>query len=199
MVTVTGSILEITKKASQKAVKPGDGFHYTLTVKNTGNATAKDIKVTDVLPEELEFISSFPYKETENQGQYEWSIKSIKEGCDVSIRVYVKVKESVAPGTEIFNTAKAGDIPSNEEKVTVMDSNLVITKSVDKTDPRPGDKVVYTLTITNTGNKMSGPSIVEDRLSDYLEFVRQESSWTSSPGWDNTYRWGLPHLDQTEK
>lgn len=195
LVTVTGSILEITKKASQKAVKPGDGFHYTLTVKNTGNATAKDIKVTDVLPEELEFISSLPYQETENQGQYEWSIKSIKAGCDVSIRVYVKVKESVAPGTEIFNTAKAGDIPSNEEKVTVMDSNLVITKSVDKTDPRPGDKVVYTLTITNTGNKMSGPSIVEDRLSDYLEFVRQESSWTSSLGWDNTYRWVLPHLN----
>ena len=198
-VTVTGSMLEIIKKASRKAVKPGEAFYYTLTVKNTGNATAKNVRITDVLPEELEFVRSFPGTSTVDQGQYEWSIKSIKGGCDISIRVHVKVKDSIVPGTEIFNTAKVGDIPSNEEKVTVMDSNLVITKEVNKTDPRPGDKVVYTLIIKNTGNKMSGPSTVEDRLSDNLEFIRSESTGAAISGGNNTYSWMLPPLNPSEE
>lgn len=126
-----------------------------------------------------------------NEGVYEWTIRAIRPGRSASILVWVKVTDSVEPAAEIVNVAKIGDIVSNEEKVTVMDSNLVIVKTVEPTNPKPGDKVKYTLTVTNTGNRWSGSSFVEDKLSDALEFVSKESTPGAVNMGSNTYRWWL--------
>ncbi len=59
-------------------------------------------------------------------------------------------------GTKFYNvvTAKAGDLEvTDDATVTVADdSSLAVDKSVDKKVAKPGDTVIYTYTVTNTGN-----------------------------------------------
>lgn len=50
--------LEIQKKkVTQGTLKPGDTLEYKIFVRNTGNAAAKDVKIVDSLPSELEYLS----------------------------------------------------------------------------------------------------------------------------------------------
>src|SRR5690606_4530957 len=47
------TVLEITKTADAERVAAGDELTYTIEVRNTGNGAARDVVVTDVIPEQL--------------------------------------------------------------------------------------------------------------------------------------------------
>lgn len=46
----TGAVMQITKAASVSVTQAGKEIEYTLTFKNTGNASAKNVAIFDVLP-----------------------------------------------------------------------------------------------------------------------------------------------------
>ncbi|TEU25583.1 beta strand repeat-containing protein [Alkanindiges illinoisensis] len=57
-VNVTANaVIQVTKSASVSAVKSGDTIEYTLTYKNTGNTTATDVTLTDVIPANLTYTA----------------------------------------------------------------------------------------------------------------------------------------------
>jgi uncharacterized repeat protein (TIGR01451 family) len=53
-------VLTITKTARSFEYNVKDTFEFTIAVKNTGDAVASGVVVTDLFPKELEFISSMP-------------------------------------------------------------------------------------------------------------------------------------------
>lgn len=53
-------ILTITKTAGSFEYNAKDTFEFTIAVKNTGDAVASGVVLTDLFPKELEFISSMP-------------------------------------------------------------------------------------------------------------------------------------------
>ena len=50
--------LEVTKSGSPDPVLVGDTLTYTVTVKNKGPSSATDVKLTDTLPNNVDFVSA---------------------------------------------------------------------------------------------------------------------------------------------
>lgn len=114
--------------STPKYVKEGEEITYKFTITNTGNALAKNIKVTNTLPEGLSFEkATYTYgdnTETFNyltNGKIQISIGYLAEGTTVSVEI----------------VAKAGKLPDENDKeiqnsiyVTINDSKTAQTNTV---------------------------------------------------------------------
>jgi uncharacterized repeat protein (TIGR01451 family) len=132
--------LKLTKTADKDVVKPGDSVNFKLTVVNTGSSTARGVELIDVLPNGLE-------------GQNFNQTFDLKAGESKTFSVPATVS-STANGT-IINTANLDwngtkQIASANLRV-IEPASLKITKTVDRDQIQPGEKVNFTITVLNTG------------------------------------------------
>ncbi len=79
--------LSLTKTVDKNKVVIGDTLHFTLIVQNHGPDTAVDVKVTEVMPEGLKYVSY-----TTNYGTYDpitgiWSIGNLPNGKIATLTV----------------------------------------------------------------------------------------------------------------
>ena len=151
-VTVTGSILEITKEASEKAVKPGEGFYYTLTVKNTGTEA---IRIQLSVPED--YAVGEPSAEVLNPGDeaatFTVQPKTGLQAGDHSGMISVTDQNTGNALGEVrleFTVSEPEPDPDPEPE-----PGLSVTDSLEFGTKEEGYKELpdeQTVTVTNTGN-----------------------------------------------
>ncbi len=88
--------LVINKTADKTNASNGDIINYTITVKNTGNGNAQDVKVSDQLSSLLDFVSCTP------SGVYDpstgvWNAGTIAANDSASLQIKVKVDYGNVP------------------------------------------------------------------------------------------------------
>ena len=162
---------EVTSTTSgYNAVSVGDEITYTITVTNNDSKVLNSLYITDEIPDETVF-SSIDEKGTtvtDSEGnviKVVWDLWNLglAEGESTTVSFVVKVKEN-AEGT-ISNTALAEGNKSNITENPILKSIKThkITRGEDKTvkDAKVGDKITYTINVTNTGN-VEGTTIVKD-------------------------------------
>ncbi|CAM3031750.1 DUF11 domain-containing protein [Acinetobacter celticus] len=118
----TGAVMQITKAASVSVTQAGKEIEYTLTFKNTGNATATNVAIFDVLPASVEFVKdsarysgssngltdlstdgdNFEYNDTKKA--FLFNIREVKANTTGTLKFKVKVKANT-PASDIKNTA----------------------------------------------------------------------------------------------
>ncbi|RIW11651.1 DUF11 domain-containing protein, partial [Algoriphagus lacus] len=132
--------LDITKVADNKTYDAvGNVITYTITVTNTGNITLNEIEVSDPLTGLDELISVLSPGDSEVfETSYTISQDDIEDGQVVNTAT-AKVGEIEEKASEIVSAIQRASI--NLNKV----SNVATVDAV-------GDVIVYTLTVTNTGN-----------------------------------------------
>jgi uncharacterized repeat protein (TIGR01451 family) len=186
--------LRISKDDGLTVVEPGDTVVYTLTITNDGNQDATGVEVTDTLPANTSFVSASDGG-SESGGVVTWSIGALGVGETVYRTVTVQVDDPVPPGVdEITNTADAADDGGNGPDLNPADNtatdtdtvmgapDLTITKDDGLTEVMPGDTVVYTLTITNVGNRTATGVAVSDTIPDDTTFGSASDGGTESGG-----------------
>lgn len=67
--TVVPASIEVIKTADKAAAEPGDTVVYRLLVRNTGQATVRNLKIEDTLPLGASFISKSPQAAFTTEGQ----------------------------------------------------------------------------------------------------------------------------------
>lgn len=102
--------LKIEKSATNKDLKVGDTFTYSLKVTNTGDADLARITIRDVAPAHLEFIEvkepgAANFTPVSNKLTYTSAQFSLKEGASTSIELKTKVVSGTK--TPILNEACA--------------------------------------------------------------------------------------------
>ena len=107
--------IEKTSSTNNKFVEPGDEIDYTIRIKNKGTEEENNFTITDVLPEQLEFIK-LSYTNSISAGsiferdQIENGIMKINTDIaidgEIVIHLKAKVKEDVALGDTITNIAQ---------------------------------------------------------------------------------------------
>lgn len=169
--TASISDLFVSKTADEQNPIVGNEFQYTIKVKNSGNVAAT-VTVTDKLPSELDFTR---VSETDGGVYDETSHTVTWENVTVpaygSKDLYVWVKANTA-GT-IENTATvaldkettSGSSTVNAQETVVLPT---VTKKADTQNAKVGDKINYTVTITNNSDKTQTIK-VNDTLPEGLE------------------------------
>ncbi|SNS81201.1 conserved repeat domain-containing protein, partial [Belliella buryatensis] len=158
------SAISLAKSADKSVVTmAGEEVVYTLTVTNTGNTTLTDVMLVDEMLEVSE------------------NVGTLLPGQSVSRDYTYTVTQSDIDNGSIVNVASTtgedpnGDMPEDDATVTVdVDQNSAISlaKSADKSVVTvAGEEVVYTLTVTNTGNTTLTDVMLVDEMLEVSENV----------------------------
>jgi uncharacterized repeat protein (TIGR01451 family) len=175
--------LSITKDDGMTEAVPGNNVTYTIVVTNNGPSTATNVEITDVLPNDINFVSA-------SQGTYDSgtgidSIGSIDPGNSVTLTLTGTVN-GAATGS-ISNTATVsssttdtnlGNNSANDTDTLTPQADLSVTKTDGQTSAVPGDQDTYTITVTN-----NGPSTVTSlTLTDTVPAALTNASFMASTG-----------------
>lgn len=156
----------ITKIADKASAKVGDKLTYTVTLGNAEGAIyeIENASMTDVIPAELDFVDgsvqvdgmSAVYSFDSETRTLTVPLGALAPNTKKTVTFAATVNE-FAYGKTVYNTAvMTGDnIPDTEgtdDGVSVDDGKArpSIEKTADKSSAKVGDKIIYTLTLSNS-------------------------------------------------
>lgn len=124
-------IIEAKKTANTSMAAVGDIVHYTIILKNTGNGNAENIVVTDILPRELQFISSnIPGSFVGNSVEFRIDLAA---GESKSIRISCRIRDDM--------NLRPGDVLTNIATVTGVEKPLSTNMGVTIKSSNPGCEI----------------------------------------------------------
>ena len=152
----------------------GDTVTYTVTVTNNGIVDAKQVVVVDHLDKGLKYVSS------SNNGVYDeashtvtWVV-DIAAGSSLDLTVTAVADEYGV----LTNDVTVGD---KRASVDVTVPEIIPTKDVNNTAPNFGDKVEYTITLSNNGVVDAKQVVVVDTLDEGFTFVSASDNGVWNP------------------
>ena len=117
VLTVATPRVRIRAELPNTEVKPGDTFFYRLVLVNDGGGLAKNLNVSEYLPNALEFVSSAPELNTQDvpgggRGLV-WRVAELSPGDTQVLQVTVRLRPNIA----------AGEVITPRHTLTYQDSN----------------------------------------------------------------------------
>lgn len=105
----------------------GQNVRYAVTAKNTGTLTIKDVKITDLIPDYLEFANAQDNQRLDGaRREVKWFVGDLKAGEDVTVYLDMVVIEDAPLNKDIINTAEIStkklDQKTNKAVVSVVSS-----------------------------------------------------------------------------
>ena len=181
--------LIVDKTASEETVQVGAPITYTIEVKNDGYSVINNVVVRDTLwTEDTELTATGDvtgtYQVDEDGGKY--YISEMKPGETLTITYTYTPTEAGTLTNKVEVTADNlpdGEKPSDEVTVEVTPepvSSLTVNKSLAQVNGSDytggkvsvGDKLTYTIQVTNTGNTTLSGVTVEDSLWNYEDAIQ---------------------------
>ena len=162
------TITKVTKDAGKDHIyKLGETINYVITVKNDGNLTLTNVKIEDAL--------------TGNAGENAWTIDTFSPGETQTFEASYVVTEADVIARKVVNNAtgeaenpdpKKEETPvtpgEKEDPVETPNPGLTVVKTSDtEGQVTLGQKITYTITVTNNGNvTISGVKLVDPLTRD---------------------------------
>ncbi len=172
--------IKVKKTVDNATPKYLQNVKFTINVTNNGPNIASGVKITDILPEGIQIVSS-----STNQGTYSsgvWDIGTLAKDTTATLTVIGKI---VASNTELTGTAiktaqneydtNTGNDASSVT-LTVPSAADLNVKKVINNEINYLQNVIYTIHVVNNGpNNATGVKIV-DEIPDGFDFVSAETS-----------------------
>ncbi|GKU25135.1 DUF7507 domain-containing protein [Clostridium folliculivorans] len=202
--------LSNTKTVDKLYAKVNDTVTYTSTITNTGNVYDTNIFFSDLLQNELSFISGtvtingvvYP---TLNP-QTGFALADLAPGQSITVAFTAKVTALPATAyvvnSSLINfsykvdpsgTSVTKNQQSNTVTTNVVLGNMTAVKVVDKPIATIGDTLTYTITLTNVGNVIDSEVFFQDNPSQGVSFVAGsvKVNNVSQPSYDPTVGFSL--------
>ena len=162
-------------KTGPSSVTPGTSVTYRIEFWNDGAAPATGVVVTETYGSYLQFKTAtvVPDAGTDNV----WTVGTVgNDGVHHTIDVTCTVASPLANGTQVVNTATIDSdqtAPQTAGSTGTVGSGplLTVTKTVTGSPVTPGQNLVYTVTIGNTGTAAATGVTVTDTLPSSTAYV----------------------------
>jgi len=159
-------ILSLTKSTVGKMYLK-DYTIISLSVKNNGRLDAKNVNITDSLPDSfmllgnqpLHWVADIPVNE-------EWNYHYLVRPLEPSTEGIV----FPAAAAEFVVMNESYTVQSNQPKIVVYGPKIVLTKKTDVSEFNPGDTVTVTVGAENTGSTLTRVTII-DTLPDKATLI----------------------------
>jgi len=186
-ILVRSADIAVIKEAVTPVVRPGDVAYYVLHLVNNGPGATSDAQVRDALPPGLTWIP----EESDGRCANETSAVvcnaegTLGAGEETTFVIATRVSDSVLG--PIRNTARGDssqpdpDPDNNTDRTTIEvvddpdEADIEVTKSADRSKASPGQRVKFTITLTNNGPDTATGSMARDVLPNQLMWDADES------------------------
>ena len=163
-----------TKSVDVENPNFNDEITYTVTVTNNGVVDAKQVVVVDHLDKGLKYVSSSHNGVYDEAAHTVTWVVDIAAGSSLDLTVTAVANEYGV----LTNDVTVGDKTASVD-VTVPE--IIPTKDVNNTAPNFGDKVEYTITLSNNGVVDAKQVVVVDTLDEGLTFVSASDNGVWNP------------------
>jgi len=117
VLTVATPRVRVRAELPNSEVRPGDTIFYRLVLVNDGGGLAKNLSVTEYLPEALEFVSSAPQLNVQdaagNARSFVWRVTELAPGDTSVLLVTVRLRPNL----------RADDVITTRHTLTYQDTN----------------------------------------------------------------------------
>ena len=170
--------ISIIKLGDKNFVTNGELLTYTMEISNIGPSDALNVVLTDSIPDDIlnpeysldEGLTWSPWTNPYNIG-----ILATGASIKIMIRGIISpLATDTLTNTAIINSTTTDPNTLNNVSTNIVNvriANLNALKSSDKMYAKLGDILIYTITITNTGNTTANNVCLSDILDPNLEFV----------------------------
>ena len=171
----TLEVVKTSNKQDGEKAKLGEKITYTITVTNKGNVTYKNVKVDDDLTNLHKTIAELPVGASETFTT-EWIVTEddILRGHVLNV-VTAKGDDIPDPkDPENPKPPKGGD--EEDDETDDLNKTLEVVKTSNKQDgekAKLGEKITYTITVTNKGNVTYKNVKVDDDLTNLHETIAE--------------------------
>jgi uncharacterized repeat protein (TIGR01451 family) len=118
-ITPTATDLELIQTVDNSNPQIGDEINFTLTLTNKGTGTASGIKVKDILPSELDFVSYLADQGTYDSQTGLWDVGNMRDNLTRNLKLTAKVNQLGA----ITNTAELIAVNETDPDSTPNNNN----------------------------------------------------------------------------
>ena len=191
---------DITKKAEKQEMPAGKKNKYTITIRNTGDYSARNVHIEDIVSGNAKYLKDTISYDKNYNLKVEWDGKSpkviipvLKSKEEYILTYYMEYIDS-EQDYDVTNTVKIkGDnIKEKEAKEKVLvrgvikETTLDIIKEVEKKTVKDGDINTYTTSITNTGDYTARNVHIEENIEGNANIVKTSIKVLNSKGEDIT-------------
>ena len=168
-------------------LRPGEDIIYTIAVENEGSGTARNAVIEDPIPGQLQRV--FAIDGEIANGIARWDVGDVAPGARIERTITARVRAPLPNGFVVSNQARAradnltvarvlsddpttpevGD-PTRRQVISAADFTgaTLSVEDLNDGDFRPGDRVRYTLVVTNVGDDAGRNTTVASVLPDTL-------------------------------
>lgn len=146
--------------------KVGDTIYWSVVLSNSGETavTVNLSEIKDILKDADENII------VAAKALYNANITMTvnPDGTDTLVNIYSYTVTESDKGKTLVNWLQLPneDEQKSDDEITVADPSVSITKTADKSSVKVGDKITYTITVTNTGNMALDNVVISDTFAD---------------------------------
>jgi len=158
----TASAINIAKSAPAKTVV-GDNFNYQLVVTNPSSMAALGARVTDTLPEGIEYVSSNP-KATLKGKTLSWALGDLAAKGTKTVNITVKATKTGSFENCAEVTAEEGRLKDRDCATTVATAPSLALAMTATPAGLSCDEITYQLTVTNRGDAAANNVVIKDDL-----------------------------------
>ena len=192
--------VDITKKAEKQEMPAGKKNKYTITIRNTGDYSARNVHIEDIVSGNAKYLKDTISYDKNYNLKVEWDGKSpkviipvLKSKEEYILTYYMEYIDS-EQDYDVTNTVKIkGDnIKEKEAKEKVLvkgvikETTLDIIKEVEKKTVKDGDINTYTTSIINTGDYAARNVHIEENIEGNANIVKTSVKVLNSKGEDIT-------------
>lgn len=192
--------VDITKKAEKQEMPTGKKNKYTITIRNTGDYSARNVHIEDIVSGNAKYLKDTISYDKNYNLKVEWDGKSpkviipvLKSKEEYILTYYMEYIDS-EQDYDVTNTVKIkGDNIKEKEvkekvlvKGVIKETTLDIIKEVEKKTGKDGDINTYTTSITNTGDYAARNVHIEENIEGNANIVKTSIKVLNSKGEDIT-------------
>ena len=192
--------VDITKKAEKQEMPAGKKNKYTITIRNTGDYSARNVHIEDIVSGNAKYLKDTISYDKNYNLKVEWDGKSpkviipvLKSKEEYILTYYMEYIDS-EQDYDVTNTVKIkGDNIKEKEvkekvlvKGVIKETTLDIIKEVEKKTGKDGDINTYTTSITNTGDYAARNVHIEENIEGNANIVKTSVKVINSKGEDIT-------------
>ena len=176
VVTPQRADLAVSKTVNNANPNVGDTITYTVTVTDNGPNNATGVKVQDLLPAGLTFVSATASEGSYDSGTGIWNVGNVNLATaeTLAIQATVTAANHSTNAATITHADQFDPEPANNSDMALVvpqPADLALAKTVDNATPNVGDTITYTITLTDNGPDSATNAQVTDLLPAGLSFV----------------------------